>query len=319
MRAPITLSLHLPNFTYPDTPPERLFDKLADIARTAESNGFSSITVMDHFHQIAPVGPVDTEMLEGNTILGGLAAATETCTLGLLVGGVIYRNPAFFAKATTTLDIISKGRAVLGIGAAWNEEESKAYGFEFPSLKERFERLEEALQIARLMFTRPQSSFSGKHFSIDGAYNVPQPIRGDIPIMIGGSGEKKTLRFVAKYADACNIFGDVEGVKRLLGILEQHCEDVGRDYGEITKTRNGSFLIAESKEAAEAKLKQLVESGAIPESRVAQTMYGSADDVAEQAQAFKDAGLDALTGSIPDVWDLESVAAVGRTLGPIFA
>jgi F420-dependent oxidoreductase-like protein len=319
MRAPITLSLHLPNFTFPDTPPEKLFDKLAEIAHTAETSGFSSITVMDHVHQIGPVGPVDTEMLEGNVALGALAAATETCSLGLLVGGVIYRNPALFAKLTTTLDIVSKGRAVLGIGAAWNEEESNAYGFDFPPLKERFERLEEALQIARLMFTQPRSSFSGKHYSIDGAYNIPQPIRGDIPILIGGSGEKKTLRFVAKYADACNIFGDVEGVKRLLGILDQHCSDVGRDPAEITKTRNGSFLIADTHEAAEAKLKQLVADGAIPESRVAATMYGSAEEVAEQAQAFKDAGLDALTGSIPDVWDLESVERVGQTIGPIFA
>src|SRR5215217_2679155 len=152
MRAPITLDLHLPNFNYPGTGPDELFDTLVEIARTAEESGFSSLTVMDHLHQIPGVGPPENYMLEGNTILAALAAHTSRVSLGLLVGGVTYRNPALLAKITTTLDIISGGRAVLGLGAAWNEEEHRAYGFDFPPLKERFERLEEALQIARGMF-----------------------------------------------------------------------------------------------------------------------------------------------------------------------
>jgi F420-dependent oxidoreductase-like protein len=319
MRAPITLDLHLPNFNYPDTPPERLFDKLTEIARTAEGSGFSSLTVMDHFHQIRGVGPRENFMLEGNVALGALAAVTEKVSLGLLVGGVIYRNPALFAKLTTTLDIVSGGRAVFGIGAAWNDEESHAYGLDFPPMKERFERLEEALQIARLMFTQSESSFTGKHYRIDGALNNPQPLRGDIPILIGGSGERKTLRFVAQYADACNVFGDLEQVKHLMGVLERHCEAVGRDPAEITKTRNGSFLIGRDREDAERKAEALIEAGEMPRERLAMTMLGGPDDLAEQAQAFKDAGVDGLTGSIPDVHDLEAVAGVGKAIGPIFA
>jgi F420-dependent oxidoreductase-like protein len=320
MRAPITLDLHLPNFNYPDTPPEKLFGTLTEIAQTAEASGFSSLTVMDHLHQIRGVGPRENYMLEGNTILAALAAKTQTVTLSLLVGGVIYRNPALLAKLTTTLDIISGGRAILGIGAAWNEEESNAYDIPFPSLKERFERLEDALNIARRMFTQDEATYEGKHHSVRGALNNPKPLRGDIPIMIGGSGERKTLRFVAQYADACNIFGDVERVKHLLGVLERHCEDVGRDPAEITKTRNSSWIVGATREEAEAKVQRLKEAG-VPEGRFAPglAMIGSPDDLAEQAQEFKDSGLDGLTGSIADVYDLEAVRMVGEAIGPVFA
>jgi F420-dependent oxidoreductase-like protein len=319
MRAPITLDLHLPSFNYPDTPPAKIFERLTDIARTAEGSGFSSITVMDHVHQIRGVGPRENYMLEGNTLLGALAAVTEKASLGLLVGGVIYRNPALLAKITTTLDIISGGRAVLGIGAAWNDEESYAYGFEFPPLKERFERLEDALNIARLMFTQPESTYEGRHHSIHGALNNPQPLRGDIPILIGGSGERKTLRFVAQYADGSNIFGDIERVKHLLGVLERHCEDVGRDPAEITKTRNGVFIVGRTQEEAERKRDALLESGELTPERLEFTLVGGPDELARQAQEFKDAGIDGLTGSIPDVHDLEAVELVGRAIGPVFA
>jgi F420-dependent oxidoreductase-like protein len=320
MRAPITLDLHLPSFNYPDTPPERLFNKLTEIAQTAEGSGFSSLTVMDHLHQIRGVGPRENYMLEGNTILAGLAPVTSTITLGTLVGGVIYRNPALLAKLTTTLDIISGGRAIFGIGAAWNEEESNAYDIPFPSLKERFERLEDTLNIARLMFTQPEATYEGRHHSVRGALNNPKPLRGDIPIMIGGSGERKTLRMVAQYADACNIFGDVERAKHLMGVLERHCEDVGRDPAEITKTRNGVFVAARTDEELQRKLQALRDAG-YPEERLAPglAMIGTPDQLAEQAQAFKDAGLNGLTGSIPDVHDLEAVRMVGEAIGPVFA
>ena len=320
MRAPITLDLHLPNFNYPDTPPEKLFAKLTEIAQTAESSGFSSLTVMDHLHQIRGVGPRENYMLEGNTILGALAAKTEKVSLSLLVGGVIYRNPALLAKITTTLDIISGGRAILGIGAAWNEEEADAYDIPFPPLKERFERLEDALNIARLMFTQPEATYKGRHHSVRGALNNPKPLRGDIPIMIGGSGERKTLRFVAKYADACNVFGDVERVKHLLGVLERHCEDVGRDPAEITKTRNGVFLVARTREDLERKRQEVIAAGYSEERLTPQlALMGTVEEVAEQAQAFKDAGLDGLTGSIPDVYDLDAVRLVGEAIAPVFA
>jgi F420-dependent oxidoreductase-like protein len=318
MRAPITLDLHLPNFNYPGTDPDELFPRLIEIARTAEENGFDSITVMDHLHQIPGVGPPTNFMLEGNTILGALAAVTSRATLGLLVGGVTYRNPALLAKITTTLDVISRGRAMLGIGAAWYEDEHRAYGFDFPSLKERFERLEEALQIARAMFTQEQSSFTGQYYRTDNVLNNPRPLRGDIPILIGGSGERKTLRMVAQYADACNLFGDVEGCKHLLGVLERHCENLGRDFSEITKTRMGVLLIAPTHEAAAAKLEAIKQGGMLPERLQASMLAGDPDTVAEQAAAFRDVGIEGLTISLPDVHDLESLALAGRTLGPVF-
>jgi alkanesulfonate monooxygenase SsuD/methylene tetrahydromethanopterin reductase-like flavin-dependent oxidoreductase (luciferase family) len=259
-------------------------------------------------------------MLEGNTILAGLAAVTSRVTLGLLVGGVIYRNPALLAKTTTTLDIVSGGRAILGIGAAWNEEESDAYDIPFPPLKERFERLEDALNIARLLFTQPEATYEGRHHSVHGALNNPKPLRGDIPIMIGGSGERKTLRFVAQYADACNVFGDVERVKHLLGVLERHCEDVGRDPAEITKTRNGVFLVARTREELDRKRQALFDAGYSQERlQPSLALVGTPEELAEQAQGFKDAGLDGLTGSLPDVHDLEAVRMVGEAIGPVFA
>jgi F420-dependent oxidoreductase-like protein len=319
MRAPITLDLHLPNFNYPDTPPDQVFARLAEIARTAEDSGFDSITVMDHLHQIPGVGPPENWMFEGNTLLGALAASTSRASLGLLVGGVTYRNPALLAKITTTLDIISGGRAMFGIGAAWFEDEHKAYGFDFPPLKERFERLEEALQIARGMFTQERSSFAGQYYRTENVLNNPRPLRGDIPILIGGSGERKTLRMVAQYADACNLFGDVERSKHLLGVLERHCENLGRDFGEITKTRMGIVLIAPTHEAAAAKLDAVKRGGMPPERLQMSVMAGDPDSVAEQAAAFRDAGIEGLTISLPDVHDLETLTLAGRTLGPVFS
>src|SRR3954469_23161572 len=254
MRAPFQLDLHVPNFNYPGVGPEILFERLSEIAQAAEESGFSSISLMDHLHQIGPVGPPENYMFDGNTMLAALAARTSKINLGLLVGGVTYRNPSLTAKITTTLDIISGGRAVLGLGAAWFEEEHKAYGSPSPPLKERFEPLEDALNITRLMFTQDVATYQGKHHSVTEAFNNPKPIRGDIPILIGGSGERKTLRFVAKYGDGSNLFGDVERVKHLLGVLEGHCADVGRDPAEITKTRMGTVYIAHTHEEAMQKL-----------------------------------------------------------------
>src|SRR3954454_13929124 len=315
MRAPFQLDLHVPNFNYPDVAPDALFERISEIALTAEASGFSSLSYMDHLHQIGPVGPPENYMLEGYSMLAATAARTSKINLGLLVGGVTYRNPALVAKLATTLDIISSGRAVLGIGAAWFEEEHRAYGFEYPSLKERFERLEEALQIFRLMFREDVATFEGKHYRVDGAFNNPKPIRGDIPILIGGSGERKTLRFVAKYGDGCNLFGDVERVKHLLGVLEGHCEDVGRDPAEITKTRMGTMFIAHRHEDAVAKLEAVVARANDPDRARATAFVGEPDEVASQVQEYLDAGLDGITFSMPDVHDTEMVALAGETLG----
>jgi F420-dependent oxidoreductase-like protein len=317
MRAPIQLDLHLPNFNYPGVGPEALFDKVVDIATAAETAGFSSVTVMDHYHQIPPVGPPENWMFEGNTMLAGLAARTSTIALGLLVGGVGYRNPAQHAKITTTLDIISGGRAFHGIGAGWFEEEHDAYGYAFPPLKERFERLEDHLRIVRAMFTEEQATVAGTHHSVTDAYNNPKPLRGDIPILIGGSGERKTLRLVAQYADGCNLFGDPDRAKHLLGVLADHCETVGRDPQEITKTSMMSIAIAETEAGAKAKLDAMRAAG-LPESRIEGTLAGTPDQILERAHAYKDAGIEGVTFSMADVHDLDAVALAGQTLAPLF-
>src|SRR5215213_6177420 len=317
MRAPITLGLHLPKFNYPGVEPEGLFETIASIAKTAEDSGFSTLTVMDHFHQIPPVGDRTLNMFDGNTMLAALAARTEKVSLGLLVGGVMYRNPALLAKITTCIDVISGGRAFLGVGAAWFEEEHLAYGFDFPSLGERFEHLEDALNIARSMFTNAESSYEGKHHSIKDALNIPQPIRGDIPIVVGGSGERKTLRLVAKYADACNVMGDVEKVRHLMDVLDRHCEDVGRDPSEITRTRLASIYIGATHEDALKMVEDGKADGSLPERRVPMVIAGGPDEISEQLSAFMDAGIQGFTISLPNAADLESVALAGRTISKL--
>ena len=317
MRVPITLDLHLPNFNYPGVAPEELFDKLTEIATTAESSGFSSVSLMDHLHQIPVVGPPENYMMEGSTMLAGIAARTEKLTLGLLVGSVTYRNPAIAAKITTTLDVISGGRMWHGVGAGWFEGEHDAYGYAFPSLKTRFEMLEDHLNIARRMFTEPQATYQGKHFSVDQAFNNPKPIRGDIPILIGGSGEKKTLRFVATYADGCNLFGDPERCKHLLGVLEGHCETVGRDPAEITKTAMGALCIAPTHEQAVAKRDSYM--GRLPPERLAMMRVGDPDTITEAAQALADVGIEGMTISLPDAHDPEAVELAGKAISSVFS
>ncbi|MGH3995086.1 MAG: LLM class F420-dependent oxidoreductase, partial [Pseudonocardiaceae bacterium] len=297
MRAPIGLGLQIPNFNFPGVSEDQLFGRLSDIATTAEASGFDSLFVMDHLHQIRNVGPPEHWMLEGNTILAALAGRTSKINLGLLVGGVTYRNPALMAKITTTLDVISRGRAILGIGAAWFEQEHAAYGFDFPPIAERFERLEDALRIARAMFTQESSSVEGTHHRVQDVLNYPRPIRGDIPIMVGGSGERKTLRMVAQYADASNFFGDPERIRHLLGVLDGHCERLGRDPADITKTRLGPVLVAPTAEEAQRKLATMPRRPGM--------IAGDPDTVAEQASALLDAGLDALIFNTPAVHELE--------------
>jgi F420-dependent oxidoreductase-like protein len=316
MRAPITLGLHLPNFNYPGVEPEGIFETVSAIARTAEDSGFNTITVMDHFHQIPPQGPPTYHMFDGNTMLAALAARTEKVNLGLLVGGVTYRNPAHLAKITTGLDVISRGRAFLGIGAAWFEDEHNAYGFAFPPLRERFEHLEDTLNIARAMFTNAEATYEGTHHSVRGAINIPQPIRGDIPILIGGSGERKTLRLVAKYADGSNVMGSADQCRHLMEVLERHCEDVGRDPSEITRTRLATIVIAPTHEEALRKLEEAKANG-LSERRLAQVVAGGPDEIAEQLRAFMDAGIEGFTVSLLDVHDLDSVALAGRTIAPL--
>ena len=246
---------HMPNLTFPGVEPAGLFEHLAGLARAAESAGFELLTVMDHFYQIGGVGPETNAMLESNTTLAGLAARTSRIHLGSLVSGVTYRNPAFFAKSVTTLDVISGGRAVLGLGAAWNEAEHEGYGYDFPPIGERMDRLDEALTIARLMFTEDRPSFTGKHYRIERALNSPRPIQaGGPPIIVGGGGEKRTLRIAATHASMTHWFaGSVAGLRHKSEVLERHCEVVGRDPSTIVKTLGSPVLpVATERDAAAA-------------------------------------------------------------------
>ena len=231
------LGLHIADFTYP-AGPKGLAQDLTRIAVAAEDTGFTKLSVMDHLWQIRVVGPPEMDMLEAYTALGYLAAKTSRIELMAWVTAVVYREPGMLAKAVTTLDVLSGGRAWLGIGAAWNEEESTGLGLPFPSTSERFERLEEALQICLQMWSESDDPFAGTHYQLGRTLNSPQALRQPHPpILIGGSGEKKTLRMVAQYADACNIFDmGPEGVKAKYDVLRGHCETVGRDYGDIEKT-----------------------------------------------------------------------------------
>ncbi|WP_066361938.1 LLM class F420-dependent oxidoreductase [Herbidospora mongoliensis] len=230
------VGLQIPSFTYPGDAP--LSDQLARIVKTADESGFDTIAVMDHFWQIGNVGPVEEPMLEAYTTLGWIAAHTARARLLTLVTGVIYRQPGLLAKIITTLDVLSGGRAWLGIGAAWNEEESKGLGFPFPPLAERFEQLEEALQICHQMWAGDEKPYTGRHFTLERPLNSPQAItRPHPPIMIGGGGEKKTLRLVAQYGDACNLFPAApDQLRHKLDVLRGHCEAVGRNYDDIQKT-----------------------------------------------------------------------------------
>lgn len=240
------IGLQIPSFTWPGGP-EKIGQILAEIARTAEQAGFASLWVMDHFFQIGGVGPVENEMLEGYTTLAYLAGLTTKVKLGTMVTGVVYRHPGVLIKAVTTLDVLSRGRAYLGIGAAWNEPEARALGIPFPPTGERFRRLEETLQIAHQMWSGRQDPFVGKFYQLERTLNNPQPLsKPHPPILIGGMGEKKTLRLVAKYADACNLFarGGVDLVQAKLAILKRHCDEVGRDYNEIEKTTLGTAFLA---------------------------------------------------------------------------
>ncbi len=229
------LGLHLSNFTYPAGAPALAAD-LTRIAAAAEDAGFDRLSVMDHVWQIRPIGPIETDMLEAYTVLGYLAARTRKVELLAWVTAVVYREPGLLAKCMATLDVLSEGRAMLGIGAAWNEEESLGLGLPFPPTAERFERLEEAVQIYLQMCSDDDGPYEGKHYRLTRTMNVPQTLRRPHPpILIGGGGEKKTLRMVAQYADACNLFPSPQ-LEHKLDVLRAHCADLGRDYDEIEKT-----------------------------------------------------------------------------------
>jgi F420-dependent oxidoreductase-like protein len=258
--------LQVNSFTWPGGP-AAIGPTLARVTRAADDVGFDSIWVMDHFFQIRGLGPPEAPMLEGMTALGFMAANSERARLGLMVGGIHYRTPGLWIKATTTLDVLSRGRAWFGIGAAWNEEESAALGFPMPPLGQRFEWLEDTLEMAHAMWsdgTGTGERFEGRRVTATRLLNSPQALsKPRIPIMIGGGGERKTLRLVAQYADACNVFGGPERIAHKYAVLREHCERLGRDYDEIERSNLQSVdLDRESPDEVVQRFGALGEAGA---------------------------------------------------------
>ena len=289
------IGLQVPSFTWPDGT-DGIGPKLAEIGRTADEAGFASLWVMDHFFQIEYVGPAEDPMLEGYSALSYLAAVTERVKLGTLVTGVIYRYPGLLLKTATTLDVLSGGRAYLGIGAGWFEREARGLGVPFPSTKERFERLEEALQIAHQMWSDEVASYHGTHYHLEESLNSPQVLtRPHPPIMIGGMGERKTLRLVAQYADACNLFayGGPDVIRHKLDVLRGHCEDLGRPYEEIEKTALGTVNLA-------------------PDGM-------TAEEVVELCRELNDAGIQHLIFNMPNVHEIEPLETFGEKIIPAVA
>jgi F420-dependent oxidoreductase-like protein len=308
--------LQIPNFRH-DAPDAEMFDHTVARAAAAERGGFDSVWVMDHFWQLPALGGPDEPILEAYTLLGALAARTERVQLGTLVTGVTYRNPALLAKIVTTLDIISKGRAILGIGAAWFEEEHDGLGFAFPRAGERLDRLEEAVQICRAMFREERPTWQGRYYSIAGARNVPRPVQpGGPPIMIGGSGEKRTLRLVAQYGDMCNVSGGPATIAHKLDVLRGHCKDVGRDPSEIVTTRLGTLVLTSSPEETERTTGFL--QGMAGDAFGEQFTVGEAAAVVDQVGALVDAGLDGLIFNMP-LSDPEAIIRAGELLSSQFA
>ncbi|HXN02091.1 MAG TPA: LLM class F420-dependent oxidoreductase [Candidatus Dormibacteraeota bacterium] len=310
------LGFQIPNYTFPGVTNDKLFDHVAMLASTAEKAGFDSVYVMDHFYQLPNIGPRTEPMLEAYTVLSGIAARTKKIRIGALVTGVTYRNPALLAKTVTTLDVVSSGRAILGLGAAWNEDEHRGYGYDFPPVGERISRLEEALQICRAMFREEVATFRGQYYRINGALNFPRPVQANgPPIMVGGGGEQRTLKLVAQYADMCNIFGDAATVRHKIDVLERHCETVGRDPRTIIKTRLGTLLIRKTDAEAERVFQQVLNRPGINQEYVRSVlMVGGPDRVAEQAQQLLDAGLDGLIFNMPHIEDPEAIELAGKTL-----
>ena len=286
------LGLHIPDYTWPGGPASLGHD-LARVGRAAEEAGFDRVSVMDHFFQIGHLGPPEHEMLEAYTTLGYLATHTSRVKLLTLVTGVVYRQPGLLAKIITTLDVLSGRRAMLGIGAAWNEEEARGLGLFFPPIAERFEHLEDALRICLQMWSEEDGPFTGTHARLERTLNSPQAItRPHPPILIGGSGERKTLRLVARYAQACNLFPGPD-LDHKLDVLRQHCEAEGRDYDEIEKTVLFNFDVGERGEKV--------------------------GEIVQQLRDLHRRGFEVAHGRVTDVWKITPLEIIGREVLPAIA
>jgi len=318
------LGYQIPFFTYPGVGPDTLFEAVARQAETADTAGFDTVMVMDHLYQLPMIAPPTDPMLECYTLLAALAGRTRTARLSALVTGNTYRNPAFLAKVVTTLDIVSGGRAQLGIGAGWFELEHRAYGYDFGTFTERFEKLEEALRIILPMLRGERPTFVGRHYSVTDAINEPPPI-GRIPVMIGGSGERKTLRLVARYADESNLTCSPADVPRKLDALAAHCDDIGRDRAGITVSLQQICLIAPTHDEAMAAAAAFfgargVDLGSMDDAGrsrlLAAFVVGGPDEVGEELERRLATGVDGFTLSLPvnghEPGTIELLGAVAR-------
>ena len=306
-----TFGVQLINFSGFDS--ADLFDHVAGLATTAEEAGFDSVWVMDHFFQLPPLGGPDEPMLEAYTLLGALAARTHRVQLGTLVTGVTYRNPGILAKMVTTLDVISRGRAILGIGGAWYDVEHRGLGVEYPADRVRLDMLEEAVQVCRAMFTGDDVSFSGTHYRLDHARNLPRPVQpGGPKIMIGGGGEKRTLRLVARYADMCNVQGDVATLARKIEVLRRHCAEVGRDPAEVRVTWMTPLILTSSSQNT-AEVWEMLAAAASPEDLAGFTV-GQPHEIPELVAGHIEAGADEVIFSFAFA-DAAGITAVGEAFG----
>jgi len=322
------LGYQIPNFTYPDTEPADLFGTVVRQAVEADTSGFDTVMVMDHFYQLPMLGPPELEMLECYTVLSALAQHTSAVRLSALVTGNTYRSPTLLAKTLTTLDIVSAGRAQLGIGAGWFELEHDALGFEFGTFTQRFEKLEEALVIIKGMFAGEKPTLDGTWYQVAEAINSPAPL-GPIPIMIGGGGEKKTLRLVAQYADESNLICGADEIPRKLDALAGHCERLGRDRSEITVSYQGLACVAPTHDEAVAELDALFASRGMDVSSMSDedaaamraiVPHGDPDEIGEVFSTYLASGVDGFTVSAPANGHVEGrVALLGKTLTSVLA
>jgi F420-dependent oxidoreductase-like protein len=302
--------LHMPSYSYPETPTAGLFERVVAQARAAESAGFDLVTVMDHLNQIPGVGRQEEPMLEAWPVLAALARETRMVRLSTLVTGVTYRNPAMLAKTATTLDVISGGRALFGLGAAWFEAEHVSFGFAFPPIRERMDRLDEALTIVRGMFANERSSFQGRYYRTQDVINVPQPVQpGGPPILVGGGGEQRTLRIAAKHADMTHWFPmGLDALRRKNDILAGYCEQIGRDPATIERTMAAPVIVGATEDDARTIRERL------PEDRRAALTYGTPEHAAEALQPYLDSGFTGFTFNNSLYAGPEQIAVVGELL-----
>ena len=289
-------------------------DRLSEVTAAAEAAGFASLWVMDHFRQIPQVGPEWNDMLESYTTLAYLAGVTTRIRLGVLVTGVTYRNPAHLGKIVATLDVLSKGRAICGLGLGWFKAEHDAYGWEFPAVPDRYDLLEDTLQLLPVLWGPGSASFEGRAITVPEAMCYPRPIQDPIPILVGGSGEKRTLRLVARYADACNLFGDPTTIAHKVAVLEDHCGDVGRDPAEIEVTNLSRLVIAENRAALRAEVDRLRPRTMSAEEFAGAANAGVAEDHVGRFRRYAEAGVQTAIVNLHGAPDPQSVELFGEVI-----